>query len=236
MIALEAPFPGLRPFEQQEGAIFFGRHHEVNAMLSRLESQRLLTVIGASGCGKSSLVRAGLLPALEEGFLFGGGSQWRFAVLRPGDQPHHNLALALGEALPELQTGRNTVDFIEAALLGGEHALLKLLTGLPLDFGSCLLVLVDQFEELFHLRTGQNLRTDSGTARYERRTEANSFVDLLLRTAKSQKIATNCLESPTSSNSKWQCPIFIVSTLRSEFIGQSDMFLGLPEAITTSNS
>ena len=63
------PFPGLRPFEKREADIFFGRHDEVSEMLSQLESRRLLTVIGSSGCGKSSLVRAGLLPALEDGFL-----------------------------------------------------------------------------------------------------------------------------------------------------------------------
>jgi hypothetical protein len=234
MTGVEAPFPGLRPFEQREGEIFFGRHNEVSAMLSRLESQRLLTVIGTSGCGKSSLVRAGLLPALEEGFLLGGGPYWRFAILRPGNQPHRNLALALCSAVPELQTRPNTAEFIEADLLSGEHALLKLIGGLSLDPGTCLLVLVDQFEELFLFGAGKNPETDSGTEVYERRTEANSFVDLLLRTVKGQIIAPNSLESSASSKIKWQCPVFVVSTMRSEFIGRCDMFLGLPEAITAS--
>jgi len=64
---LAFPFPGLRPFKRHESAIFFGRHEQVSDMLQRLEACRLLTVVGASGCGKSSLVRAGLLPALQDG-------------------------------------------------------------------------------------------------------------------------------------------------------------------------
>jgi hypothetical protein len=131
MTELRSPFPGLRPFEKREGAIFFGRHIEVSAMLGRLESQRLLTIVGPSGCGKSSLVRAGLLPALEEGFLFGGSCEWRFAILRPGDYPHRRLALALCQVLPELQSKGldQAVRFVEAALLRGEDALLNLITG-----------------------------------------------------------------------------------------------------------
>src|SRR5208282_4154877 len=111
----------------READIFFGRHEEVSKMLMRLESQYFLTVIGSSGCGKSSLVRAGLIPALEEGLLFGAGSQWRFAVFRPGDQPYRELARALCKSLPEIRGNEKNVDFVEAALMSGEHALTKLI-------------------------------------------------------------------------------------------------------------
>ena len=67
------PYPGLRPFQQQEHEIFFGRGKLVIEMLTRLEDHRFLAVVGASGSGKSSLVRAGLLPRLEEGLLLGAG-------------------------------------------------------------------------------------------------------------------------------------------------------------------
>jgi hypothetical protein len=239
-----APFPGLRPFEKREAGIFFGRHEEVNDMLGRLESRRLLTVIGSSGCGKSSLVRAGLLPALEEGFLFGGGSEWRFAILRPGDQPYGKLAAALCRGLPELKSDGvvKNVEFVEASLSSSEHALTKLIRGLPLRSGTCLLVLVDQFEELFRFRGTSHAENDSGqrghASAYERRNEINSFVDLLLATVEDQDWGVAGAPSGESSGSmqtEWKCPIFVVLTMRSEFIGNCDAFLGLPEAISKTS-
>ena len=61
------PYPGLRPFERTEAKLFFGRADQLNRMLARLEENRFLAVVGSSGSGKSSLVRAGLLPILEKG-------------------------------------------------------------------------------------------------------------------------------------------------------------------------
>ena len=59
------PYPGLRPFRHDEADLFFGREEQVDQLLARLESCRFLAVVGRSGCGKSSLIRAGLLPALR---------------------------------------------------------------------------------------------------------------------------------------------------------------------------
>jgi len=67
------PYPGLRPFERHEADIFFGRETQVDAMVDRLAQRRLLAVTGSSGSGKSSLVRAGLLEALETGLLGAAG-------------------------------------------------------------------------------------------------------------------------------------------------------------------
>src|SRR5215510_7068042 len=91
-----APYPGLRPFEQHEAEIFFGRENHVDRLLEILQRTRFLAVIGPSGCGKSSLVRAGMLPALAAGWL-GTGSDWRIVVMRPGDQPMRRLARRLLE-------------------------------------------------------------------------------------------------------------------------------------------
>src|SRR6516225_4359936 len=63
------PYPGLRPFEEKDHAIFFGREVQVFEMLRQLEDRRFLAVVGSSGCGKSSLVKAGLLAAIRRGFL-----------------------------------------------------------------------------------------------------------------------------------------------------------------------
>ena len=69
------PYPGLRPFEAEDEPLFFGREAQVSAMLHQLEDHRFVAVVGSSGCGKSSLVRAGLLPVIHEGFLL-GTSDW----------------------------------------------------------------------------------------------------------------------------------------------------------------
>ena len=92
-----SPYPGLRPFQQEEAHLFFGREDQVEDMLARLEEQRFLAVVGSSGCGKSSLVRAGLLPSLEQGFLSDAEPNWRMAVMCPGNAPFNNLTAALME-------------------------------------------------------------------------------------------------------------------------------------------
>ena len=91
------PFPGLRPYEVDEAAFFFGRDGQVGKLVERLRRSRFLAVVGTSGSGKSSLVRAGLLPALRGGMMAGAGAGWRVAVLRPGHDPFGNLARALAE-------------------------------------------------------------------------------------------------------------------------------------------
>ncbi|MEY4749587.1 MAG: hypothetical protein RIQ60_1801 [Pseudomonadota bacterium] len=91
---VERPYPGLRAFEPHEAEIFFGREAHTDRLLAILQRERFLAVIGPSGSGKSSLVRAGLLPGLAMGSL-GTGSDWRVALLRPGDRPMRSLAAAL---------------------------------------------------------------------------------------------------------------------------------------------
>ena len=86
------PFPGLRPFETEEYHLFFGREGQSDELLARLSRTRFLAVVGTSGSGKSSLVRAGLLPSMRGGLMKGAGSGWRIAVMRPGHDPVGNLA------------------------------------------------------------------------------------------------------------------------------------------------
>ena len=74
------PFPGLRHFETDEEDLFFGREGQSEEILRRLRQHRFLAVVGASGSGKSSLIRAGLLPYLHGGFLAAAGSHWRVAT------------------------------------------------------------------------------------------------------------------------------------------------------------
>ena len=67
------PFPGLRPFQIEEKFLFFGREEQTSELLTRLRKTRFLAVVGVSGSGKSSLVRAGLLPELHGGTMATAG-------------------------------------------------------------------------------------------------------------------------------------------------------------------
>src|SRR5262245_12906978 len=89
------PFVGLRPFRSDEGLLFFGRREQTLELLQQLQQSRFLSVVGSSGCGKSSLIRAGLIPNLEAGFLVEQRDQWRIATAKPGDAPVDNLAYSL---------------------------------------------------------------------------------------------------------------------------------------------
>src|SRR5262245_40742704 len=96
---MQVPFPGLRSFRASESHLFFGRDEQVEALLARLAERRLLAVVGTSGSGKSSLVHAGLILALERGYLGAPGSRWIIAVLwRPGSGPLKGLARAIADA------------------------------------------------------------------------------------------------------------------------------------------
>ena len=63
------PYPGLRPFEEEETPLFFGREHQIDQMVDLLARERFLAVVGSSGSGKSSLVNCGLRPALRRGLM-----------------------------------------------------------------------------------------------------------------------------------------------------------------------
>ena len=128
------PFRGLAPFDAAHAEYFFGRERLVAELVARLVGSTLLAVVGPSGSGKSSAVRAGLLPALADGVVPGSES-WRRAVMRPGERPLAELSRALARAVPEA---------------GGEDAAPWIADALDrLEPGERLVLLIDQFEEAF---------------------------------------------------------------------------------------
>src|SRR5688572_22156928 len=78
-----SPFPGLRPFEPEESELFFGREDDIQDILDRLRRTHFLAVVGSSGCGKSSVVRAGVVASLQDGFMADADAPWRIAIMRP---------------------------------------------------------------------------------------------------------------------------------------------------------
>lgn len=205
------PFPGLRPFETDEYRLFFGREGQSDALIERLQRSHFLAVVGTSGSGKSSLVRAGLLPALRGGLMAGAGSGWRIAIMRPGSDPIGNLASALADKDTLLEAGgglppAEAEAVIEATLRRGSLGLVEVVRQARLDENEKLLVVVDQFEELFRFRAA---RPASSTG-----DDASAFVKLLLEASQQQE---------------WS--IYVVPTMRSDFLGDCAQFQGLPEAI-----
>jgi WD40 repeat protein/DNA-binding SARP family transcriptional activator len=93
------PFKGLASFDVEDAAFFFGRERLVAEMVARLAGAPLMGIVGPSGSGKSSALRAGLLPALAEGVLPGSES-WALVQLRPGEHPMRALEDATAEAAP----------------------------------------------------------------------------------------------------------------------------------------
>src|SRR5689334_15459202 len=204
------PFPGLRPFETDEYRLFFGREGQADELLTRLQRTRFLAVVGTSGSGKSSLIRAGLMPALRGGMMKGAGSGWRIAVMRPGGDPMGNLAAELvkkdvlseaGAGLPESEAEA----VIEATLRSGSLGILNVARQARLGEHEKLLVVVDQFEELFRFRAAHEGSSVD---------VASAFVKLLLEASQQRELS-----------------IYIVLTMRSDFLGDCAQFQGLPEAI-----
>ncbi|HKO63171.1 MAG TPA: hypothetical protein VJV03_18560, partial [Pyrinomonadaceae bacterium] len=206
---LTNPFPGLRPFEADEEHLFFGRDGQSDELLRRLRRSRFLAVLGTSGSGKSSLVRAGLLPSLYGGIMTQAGSGWRVALFRPGHDPIGNLAHALndpqvfGDVDDDADIQRTIT---EATLRRSALGLVEASRQARMPANENLLVVVDQFEEIFRFK-----RTSKKDGSED---EAAAFVKLLLEAKRQTNV-----------------PIYIVITMRSDFLGDCSQFRDLPEAI-----
>jgi WD40 repeat protein len=148
------PYKGLARYEPDDAGFFFGRERLVAELITQLVGAGLLGVVGPSGSGKSSLVRAGLLPALRDGVL-PSSDRWRQVLLRPGEHPMRELGLALRTGNPiaadtaKGHGGAATEGDGEAdtAVLGraAGNLLLEAAVAVP----HRLLLVVDQFEEVF---------------------------------------------------------------------------------------
>ena len=208
---LSNPFPGLRPFEADEEHLFFGREQEVDELLRRLRTTHFLMVVGSSGTGKSSLVRSGLIPALQSGFMLKAGSNWRMMIFRPGDDPLGNLAAAMDapDALgTEGELASTNRVLLEATLHRSSLGIVEAVRQAHIPGQDNLLIVVDQFEELFRFR-----RSGRGG---NSKNEAVAFFKLLLEAARQQDV-----------------PIYVVLTMRSDFLGDCMEFQGLPETINS---
>ncbi len=206
---LAIPYPGLRPFDEADHLLFFGRNEQVNELLMRLEDSAFVAVVGSSGSGKSSLVLAGLLPLLHDGFLF-GTDNWKIAVAKPVDEPYQRLA-------HKLTVFRDDVTEAEVLRLlrCSDDGLIQAVDAVCDDSEAHVLVVIDQFEELFGFRrAGDSQQQPQNCAS---RDEAAAFVAMLLAAAR-----------------KGGDRLRIMITMRSDFVGDCEVFLGLPQAVSQS--
>jgi energy-coupling factor transporter ATP-binding protein EcfA2 len=146
-----APYAGLESFGPEDAERFHGRDKLIARLVSAVAGHRIVVVVGASGSGKSSLVRAGLVPAARSGAL---GGPWADVVISPGTDPFDSWSLALATAMgiswaavkSGLDTGRGAMSLTHRQLIAQR--------------GECgeLLLVVDQFEEIFTLCSDDAVR------------------------------------------------------------------------------
>lgn len=142
----QPPYRGLTTFEASDAEFFFGRERLLAEIVSRLAGTPLLGIVGPSGSGKSSVVRAGLIPGLASGVL-PGSERWTVALLRPGEHPLRELDRALWTALPKPTLERVAKDPVPLVALNG-----------VLGDGERLVVIADAFEEAFTVCTDEQER------------------------------------------------------------------------------
>src|SRR5260370_21135077 len=198
------PFPGLRSFEPEQSDLFFGRDEEIEGLIAKLRARRFVGVVGVSGSGKSSLVRAGLIPRLRDGFMIGAGRRWRIMAMKPGNDPFAELGKNL-EGCFGLLGGQ------ALAVLQGSSRGLAALCAAHAEREDNVLLLVDQFEELIRFR--------SAPQQWE---AARAFVELLLAATGYGLGERGRDERPA---------IYVVITMRSEYLGKCAQFTGLPEVL-----
>lgn len=141
----ENPYKGLRPFEQADAADFFGRDALIAHLIARLSEveSRFLALVGPSGSGKSSVVKAGLIPALRAG-RWATFQNWFTVEMVPGQEPFRELEAALQ------RIAVNPVDDISGQLATNQSSLVDIVERiLPQDPPTQLLLVIDQFEEMF---------------------------------------------------------------------------------------
>ncbi len=145
-----SPFPGLRAFTSADAPIFFGRGAETDALIERLQDDapRFIAVVGASGSGKSSLVGAGLIPRLLDNAI-AGSRDWQWIRFTPGSARSGDPFAALGNALrASFPIGESVIGQLPDNL---EPIVTEVLQDAPQ--WAELVVVIDQFEELFSLVT-----------------------------------------------------------------------------------
>lgn len=207
------PFPGLRPFHTSEAHLFFGREGQSEEVLSNLSRNKFAAILGASGTGKSSLIYCGLLPILYGGFLHNGRSKWKVVITHPGSSPINNLAHAIAQTFGDSadEAKIETDSLINRALIKrSSSGITNVINQYGVSSKENVLILVDQFEELFRYQFSSK---DADAAN-----QVDHFINLIVNTVRQSEL-----------------PIYIVVTMRSDFIGECSPYQDLTRLINDSH-
>ena len=203
------PFPGLRPFLPEESDIFFGRKNESEEVLNKLLTNRFVTVTGGSGSGKSSLVYSGVIPRLVKQSEK-ENAHWKIISFRPGKDPLDSLAKAFTRSVLNDKNAGITDSLAISRMKDDPDWIINTVKNLALKTGENILVVVDQFEELFTynpaeagIATGKNIP---------------EFVTLLENSVKQTTV-----------------DIYVIITMRSDFIGNCASYQGFTRLMNSSN-
>ena len=199
------PFPGIRSYEPDEDELFFGRERRIEELIDKLSDTRFLAIVGSSGCGKSSLIRAGLIPTLLKHKVRKTNDHWKLILTHPGSNPLQNLAEAILESFGPL-TSQNRATEVKKQLLSSGASLSGVIHGVADADSYSFLLVIDQFEELFRFR--QNAQSDGSDF------EAKRFVELFLEAAAGKEVN-----------------ISVVLSMRTDFMDDCTAFTHLNEAI-----
>lgn len=190
--------PGLIPFKTNQQSVFFGRQRQVDDLLSIIQSSRLIGLVGQAGSGKTSLIRAGLIPALESGFDGMVGKKWAIAYCRTGVTPIENLAAALAEENVLVASGKGSLELQQEIVreMRRDHSgLLRAVAQKETLHQKNLLIILDQFEDIFQFEDLSK----------ERNEQWDLDISLLF----------NNLARAVASN---KSPIYVLIGLRSSFL------------------
>lgn len=203
------PFPGLRPFAPEESDLFFGRETESREVMDKLLRNRFITVIGASGTGKSSLIYCGVLPKIRD-YESSDSSFWRIIMFRPGNDPFGNLGTAITEHIAETGMQKVPVENILLEMHISPDGIAAALKKYLIRNNEKVLLIVDQFEEIFRYSALNNAENKAS--------HASEFVGKIV-----------------SAVGRTDANIYTIVTMRSDFIGECAHYQGLTQLINNSN-
>ncbi len=188
------PYPGLATFQVEDAPYFYGRTALIAQLLKEVHQTNFVALVGNSGTGKSSLLRAGLIAHLQSGHSLAGSENWSVRIFHPGDRPLMNLVWTLCDTNLAYGERARQLNQLQSLVQQGANGFQKLV---ELYYPNRLVLIIDQFEELFTL--------------CQNSLEKQTFLDCLLGTLDSIE-KNNYLGNSKNSN------FVLVIAMRSDFL------------------
>ncbi|MCU0377749.1 MAG: hypothetical protein MUC78_05760 [Bacteroidales bacterium] len=203
------PFPGLRAFKPEEGHLFFGRIESTMKVVAKLKENRFVSLIGASGSGKSSLVMSGVIPALLKENAEGKKS-WSYLVFRPSLDPIDNLATELAALSAKAGFNQLPVSTVAASLHNRSEGITGIVNKIRKNLRQQIIIVIDQFEEIF--------RYSPASTRGTLGDDATDFIDMIV----------SAVSQPDQG-------LHIMLTIRSEYVSECSRFHTLTSLMNNSS-